>query len=125
MSLCYIPVSLGELYDKYSILQIKSDKISDLNKLKEVNKELDILKPYIYKFNLNIDIQNNLKHVNELLWNIEDDIREKENKGEFDNEFIELARLVYKTNDKRASIKSEINKILNSEINEIKSYSTY
>jgi hypothetical protein len=125
MSSCYIPVSLGELYDKYSILQIKSDKITNINKLNEVNKELSALKPYIDKFNLHMDIQKELRYVNELLWNIEDDIREKENKGEFDDEFIQLARLVYKTNDKRASIKDKINKLLNSEINEIKSYSKY
>ena len=125
MSSCYVPVSLGELYDKYSILEIKSNKIEDPQKLIEIHKELTVLKPYVDKFKLNIDIQNHLKEINELLWDIEDNIREKENRGEFDNEFIELARMVYKTNDKRASIKNDINKLLNSEINEIKSYVKY
>jgi hypothetical protein len=122
MNICYIPISLGELYDKYSILIIKSNKISDKKKLIEIHKEITFLKPFIDKFNLNCQIQEKLKTINETLWNIENDIREKENKKEFDNDFIELARLVYKTNDLRGKIKGEINKYLNSEINEIKSY---
>jgi len=122
MNISYIPISLGELYDKYSILLIKSERINDENKLIEINKEISFLKPYIDKYNLNSQLELELKNVNEKLWIIEDDIRKKEKKNEFDDEFIELARLVYKTNDLRAKIKYEINKCLNSEINEIKSY---
>jgi hypothetical protein len=122
MNICHIPVSLGELYDKYCILLIKSEKIINETKQIEINKELSFLKPFIDNYNLNNELQQKLKIVNEKLWSIEDDIREKENKNEFDDEFIQLARLVYKTNDERAKIKFDINKCLNSEINEIKSY---
>jgi hypothetical protein len=122
MNICHIPVSLGELYDKYSILLIKSEKINDVSKLTEINKELIFLKPYIDKLELKNELQQKIKSVNEKLWNIEDDIRKKEFQNEFDDEFIQLARLVYITNDERSRIKNEINKLLNSEINEIKSY---
>ena len=125
MNNCLIPVSLGELYDKFSILLIKSEKISDKTKLLEVKREISLLEPYINKFNLNNEMRENIKLVNEKLWNIEDSIRLKEYKNEFDEEFIMLARSVYITNDERAKIKNEINKILNSEINEIKSYANY
>jgi hypothetical protein len=118
----YLPISLGELYDKYSILIIKSEKITDKNKLIEIKKEIDFLKPYITKFNLNEELETKIKNVNEILWDIEENIRKKEINNEFDCEFINLARLVYKTNDERYKVKNEINKILNSEINEIKSY---
>jgi hypothetical protein len=119
---CLIPISLGELYDKYSILLIKFDKIENNEKRNEVKKEIDFLTPFIEKFDLDSEIRLRLREVNEKLWEIEDAIREKEKKCEFDEVFIELARLVYKTNDKRAIIKTEINKQLNSEIVEIKSY---
>jgi hypothetical protein len=122
MNICYVPISLGELYDKYSILIIKSNKIRDKKQLIEINKEITFLKPFIDKFNLSYEIQEKLKTINENLWDIENAIREKENKNEFDNDFIQLARLVYKTNDSRGKIKDEINKYLNSEIKEIKSY---
>lgn len=125
MNNCLIPVSLGELYDKFSILLIKSEKISDQTKLLEVKREISLLEPYINKFNLNNEMRENIKLVNEKLWSIEDSIRLKEYKNEFDEEFIMLARSVYITNDERAKIKNEINKILNSEINEIKSYANY
>lgn len=122
MNICHIPVSLGELYDKYSILLIKSKKINNEKKLIEINKEISFLKCYIDKFNLNAELQEKMQNINEKLWNIEDDIRIKEEKNEFDNDFIELARSVYKNNDLRSKIKNEINIILNSEINDIKSY---
>ena len=125
MNNCLIPVSLGELYDKFSILLIKSEKISDQTKLLEVKREISLLEPYINKFNLNNEMRENIKLVNEKLWSIEDSIRLKEYKNEFDDEFIMLARSVYIMNDERAKIKNEINKILNSEINEIKSYANY
>lgn len=122
MNNCHIPVSLGELCDKYSILQIKSERVKDENKLAEINKELLYLKPYMDKLNLNNTDFQKIKNINEKLWNIEDDIRIKEKKQEFDSEFIELARSVYKTNDQRAKIKNDINILLKSEIKEIKSY---
>ena len=125
MNKCLIPISLGELYDKFSILLIKSENILEQEKLLEVNKEISFLEPFVNKFNLNQEMCEKIKKVNEKLWTIEDSIRLKEYKNEFDEEFIMLARSVYITNDERAKIKNEINKILNSEINEIKSYANY
>ena len=122
MASCTVPVSLGELYDKYSILQIKSERIHDKSKLISVIKELEYLQPYINKFQLDIKLNDEMKHINEELWVIEDKIREKEHKHEFDEEFILLARSVYKKNDQRSVIKNKINEYLNSEIKDIKSY---
>ena len=125
MSTCLVNVSIGELFDKYSILEIKSERIKDLEKQNHVNKELEILLPYIKKYNLDTTVFAELKQVNERLWDIEDAIREKEDKKEFDNEFIELARSVYIENDKRSHLKNTINKLLKSEIMDIKSYTSY
>ena len=125
MSTCLVNVSIGELFDKYSILEIKSERIKDLEKQNHVNKELEILLPYIKKYNLDTIVFAELKQVNERLWDIEDAIREKEDKKEFDNEFIELARSVYIENDKRSHLKNTINKLLKSEIMDIKSYTSY
>ena len=125
MRLPTIPVSFGELYDKYTILQIKSEKIRDENKLLIVRKEIDYLKPFINEIKIDKHIIIKLKEVNEKLWLVEDNIRNKERKKEFDNDFIELARMVYITNDERNKIKIEIDKILNSDISDIKSYSEY
>ena len=120
-----IPVSLGELIDKITILEIKKEHIQENKKLKNINKELGSLKKILLDANLNIDSKliNQLKKVNNILWNIEDEIRIKENDKEFDNEFIKLARSVYKENDKRALIKEEINYTYNSELIEEKYYS--
>ena len=123
--MCFIPVSIGELFDKYSILQIKSEKIQDKSKLQYIQKELDYLQTYIDNFTLDSMIMKEIKEVNTELWIIEDKIRDKERKHEFDEEFISLARLVYKTNDKRSHIKNKINNLLNSDLNDIKSYSKY
>ena len=101
---------------------IKSENIIDNEKLIEINKEIAYLKPFIDKLNLKFEDYKKIKEVNQKLWNIEDNIREKEKNKEFDNEFIEFARSVYITNDERAKIKYEINIKLNSEIKEIKSY---
>jgi DNA repair ATPase RecN len=124
-NICYIPVSIGELYDKYTILQIKQDKITCTEKLKSVNNELEYLKNIIHKYNLDKEVINDLKTINEMLWEIEDSIREKERIKSFDEEFIKLARNVYITNDKRSEVKNKINIILKSEINDIKGYSQY
>ena len=120
------PISLGELIDKITILEIKQIHMTGI-KLKNVDKELKLLKNILQDTNLEIDIDliNNLKEVNNNLWEIEDNIRIKESNQEFDKKFIELARSVYKENDKRASIKKEINQKYNSELVEEKSYNNY
>ena len=120
------PVSLGELIDKITILEIKQIHMTGI-KLKNVDKELKLLKNTLQDINLEIDIDliNNLKEINKKLWEIEDNIRIKESNQEFDKDFIELARSVYKENDKRASIKKEINQKYNSELVEEKLYNDY
>lgn len=123
--LVYVPVSVGELFDKYTILQIKKLKITDQLKLESVIKEIDFLKPFINEYNVDLEIVSELSEVNLLLWNIEDKIREKERRKEFDEEFIQLARNVYITNDKRSQIKNKINLLLNSCLTDIKSYEKY
>ena len=122
MNQCCIPISFGELYDKYSILQIKKEKIKDPTKLIYINKEINYLQPFIDKYIIPEELKNNIMYINKELWEIEDNIREKENLKEFDNEFITLARAVYITNDKRSIIKNNINVFLDSDIKEIKSY---
>jgi hypothetical protein len=123
--LCYVPVSIGELYDKYTILQIKEERISNETKLILVKKELEYLKTYVDNFNLDELLIKEIKEINEQLWDIEDKIRDKERAKEFDNEFIDLARNVYITNDKRSEVKNKINLALNSELTDIKSYAKY
>ena len=120
------PVSLGELIDKITILELKQIHMTGI-KLKNVDKELKLLKKILQDKNLEIDIDliNSLKEVNNNLWEIEDNIRIKESNQKFDKEFIQLARSVYKENDKRASIKKEINQKYNSELVEEKSYNNY
>lgn len=123
-----ILISNGEILDKFSILELKKNKIFDTNKLKNIENEILHLKiiysNIINKYNI-FNLYNELRQINELLWNIEDSIRLKEHKKEFDKEFIELARSVYKTNDKRADIKKQINYISSSKIIEEKSYEKY
>ena len=124
----HIPVSNGELIDKYTILLIKQEFIKDSNKLKKVEDEINVLKSFVKELIHKYDIQelmNNLKNINKELWNIEDNIRLKEKAQLFDKEFIELARSVYFTNDKRAEIKNIINEKTNSSIFEVKSYEKY
>ena len=120
------PVSLGELIDKITILEIKQIHMTGI-KLKNIDKELKLLKDILKDKNFEIDINliNNLKEVNKSLWEIEDNIRVKESNQQFDKEFIQLARSVYKENDKRASIKKEINQKYNSDLVEEKSYKNY
>lgn len=122
---CRIPISVGELIDRITILKIKSERISDENKLTMVEKELKLLLEILTNLDFEKKItsqMSELKEVNEILWEVEDKIREKEKDGEFDEEFISLARRVYKTNDRRNIVKNSINAILNSEFFEIKSY---
>ena len=123
LSSIYAPISVGELIDKITILEIKQIYMTGI-KLKNINKEVNLLKDILQNKNLeiNVDLINNLKEVNKNLWEIEDNIRIKESNQEFDKEFIQLARSVYKENDRRASIKKEINQKYNSELIEEKSY---
>ena len=120
------PISIGELVDKITILEIKKNKLQN-SKLKNVLKELSFLRKLMEKHQIEItdDLFTQLKEINLTLWNIEDQIRIKEKNKEFDNTFIELARSVYFKNDKRAEIKKSINRLSNSEITEEKFYSEY
>ena len=122
-------ISAGELLDKISILEIKIDKIKDKDNQIEINKEYKILKE---TKDLNIktttkieSLFSELKKINLNLWYIEDKIRICEKNKDFGKNFIDLARNVYLNNDKRAKIKSEINKLLDSNIKEIKQYADY
>lgn len=124
-TLVHIPVSLGELYDKISILEIKAEKIKDKEKLIHINKELTHLSEIAKKYPIASDLYKSLIYINFNLWLTEDKIREKEAKGEFDDNFIQLARDVYNNNDKRSEIKREINIKYNSKIIEVKSYENY
>ena len=124
----YTPVSVGELIDKLSILQVKKTKITNEEKLDYINKEFELL------YNLSsvyLDVKEleTLYHIlvetNSKLWDIEDKLRVLESENRFDEEFVELARNVYFTNDERFSLKNKINKITDSEIREIKEYIKY
>ena len=129
MSEILVPVSFGELLDKIAILQIKSERIADPAKLANVRRELDALNATwgahaASRVDIG-DLLDALRKVNEALWDIEDDIRDKERAREFDQEFIRLARAVYVTNDERARVKKEINLRLGSAYVEEKSYADY
>ena len=122
-------VSIGELLDKISILEIKQEKIKDDEKLKYINIEYNILKEQL---NSNVDVDNKLeglfkklKNINSKLWDIEDDKRMCEKNSEFGEKFIKLSRDVHFLNDERASIKLEINNNTGSKIKEIKEYTNY
>ena len=124
-----VPVSVGEVLDKITILQIKLAHISDVAKRVNIQNELDVLLPLVSGDKFATDqmqsLMGELKAVNEALWDIEDDIREKEAAKSFDAEFIKLARAVYVTNDKRAEIKKQINLETGSALIEEKSYESY
>ena len=123
-----IEISIGELLDKYTILEIKEERINDNVKLYNVKKEKFIIKKELEKMNylneFSVEILE-LKEINTQLWEIEDSIRVKEANLQFDNEFIELARSVYMTNDRRFAIKNKINQISKSNIVEEKSYAQF
>jgi Family of unknown function (DUF6165) len=124
-----VPISPGELIDKITILEIKSERMSDAKKVANVRHELGLLKStWQASEHSRTDISAEwarLKHINEQLWVIEDDIRDKERARQFDARFIELARAVYVTNDERAAVKRVINDRLGSKIVEEKSYQAY
>jgi hypothetical protein len=122
-----IPISAGEYIDKLSILLIKKEKIENSLKLKNIEKEIDLLlsESAVFKAQDLNTWTSKIKSVNLILWEIEDQIRIKEKNKEFDKEFIELARKVYYTNDERFAVKNEINTFFESEIFEEKSYEDY
>ena len=125
-----IEVSNGEILDKITILVIKSKKITDPIKLKNINNELDELQPFLdvvgYESNSTVNsLVKELESVNEKLWNVEDKLRDKERSKQFDGEFIQLARDVYFTNDERSKIKKHLNEVTNSKLVEEKSYQKY
>jgi hypothetical protein len=129
MSTIHVPVSPGELIDKITILQIKSARIADPVKVANVRNELTQLEqtwresPFSTS---DVDAEwAALRRINEKLWDVEDQLRDKERARTFDQEFIDLARAVYFTNDERATVKREINTKLGSKIVEEKSYAAY
>lgn len=121
-----VPISVGELIDKITILEIKSIKIKDPEKIKSVKNELTLLKKTLKNNNIKINLikssYESLIKINSKLWNIENKKRKAEKDKIFDDKFIKLARNVYLFNDERAKVKLRINQITNSEIIEIKSY---
>jgi hypothetical protein len=122
-------ISVGEFLDKITILEIKAERINDPDKLRNIRHELEVLSrtwsasPFS-AHELGAEIAE-LKRINEALWEIEDDIRIKEAAGEFDEDFIQLARSVYITNDERAAVKRRINVKVGSDLIEEKSYADY
>ena len=124
-----VPVSAGELVDKVTILEIKSERVADAGKLANVRRELAglaaIADPLLAANRALTPLKSSLRSINETLWQIEDDIRDCERAKDFGPRFVELARDVYRTNDRRAAVKREIDKLLGSEITEEKSYQAY
>lgn len=120
-----VQVSIGELFDKFTILQIKKEKITDTDKLSNVRNEYDLINEKILMIEIDPQLVKQLKNVNLQLWDIEDQLRIKEKNKEFDSEFVELAREVYYTNDRRADIKKQINILCGSSIVEEKQYVNY
>jgi hypothetical protein len=122
----FVEVSAGELLDKLTILHIKAERITDPGKLRNVKREIETLTKVIANIELSpalMELQQKLKEANEELWEIEDAIREHEQRRDFGITFVELARSVYLTNDRRAQLKREINTLLQSRLVEEKSYS--
>ena len=124
-----IPVSWGELFDKLTILEIKQARIDDPRKLENIGRELEALQGVCRTSQLPgaplQELVEELQRTNEALWEIEDDIRGCERSKDFSERFIELARSVYRTNDRRAELKRKINRLLGSELIEEKSYKAY
>ena len=124
-----IPIYWGELFDKIKILQIKNENLTSQDALKNVEWELKQLKTTLIKnFSQDVEVKHletELRKINKKLWDIEDRIRDKERTSSFDDEFIQLARSVYITNDERSRIKKRINETFGSELVEEKSYSDY
>jgi hypothetical protein len=124
-----VPVSWGEVIDKITILQIKSERLSSTDKLANVRKELEMLvrvrEREFPRHNALAELSGRLQGINSKLWEIEDEIRDCERKRDFGPRFVELARAVYFTNDERAQLKRQVNGLLGSELVEEKSYAAY
>jgi hypothetical protein len=124
-----VEISVGELLDKISILEIKLVRIKDSAKIKHIQKELEQLTQIKNQLHFNdkriSEIYIKLKQVNEILWRIEDELRDHERKHDFGVDFIELARKVYFKNDLRSALKKQINQLTNSNLHEEKSYQEY
>lgn len=123
-----VPTAAGELIDKITILEIKSERIADTGKRANVTRELDALMKTAQSLPWSDELRalkSSLKKVNEAIWEIEDKVRDCEHDKRFDASFVALARSVYQTNDKRAALKREINLKLGSAIIEEKSYKPY
>ena len=124
-----IPISIGDLFDKITILEIKQKKIKDKKKKIQINNELNLLKKIVRSKRLrvrSISLQiKKLKMINIRLWNVEDKLRKFESNNSFNKDFIKNARKVYFMNDKRAELKNQINQITHSKIIEVKSYEKY
>lgn len=123
------PVSWGELIDKFTILAIKLERMQDADKAANVRRELEALQPLrdqaASAHSAVVRCESELKAVNEALWDVEDELRDCERRQEFDGRFIELARSVYRENDRRSKIKRQINDLLGSDLIEEKSYQPY
>ena len=124
-----VPISVGELVDKVTILEIKSEKIPDAGKRANIRRELDalaaVLAPLLAATPALAPLKAELRTTNEALWRIEDDIRDCERRRDFGASFVELARRVYQTNDRRAATKRKIDELTGSELVEEKSYARY
>jgi hypothetical protein len=126
---CLVEIAPGELIDKITILEIKLENIGDDRKLENIRREykvlMEVYRAEIAETKALRALSGKLKEVNATLWRLEDDIRDKERKRVFDDDFIALARSVYRTNDIRAATKRAINELLNSQFIEEKSYAEY
>ena len=124
-----VPISWGELFDKITILQIKLENLTSKNALENVEQELKKLQSILTqngpKTMETLQLEGELRQINQQLWGIEDKIRDKERTNSFDDEFIQYARSVYITNDERSRIKRKINDLFGSEFVEEKSYAEY
>ncbi len=124
-----VPLAPGELVDKITILEIKSERIDNPDKLENVRRELDFLRSVHERHEVGtpetVRLGKSLKSVNEAIWELEDQIRDYERSNDFGEGFVEVARKIYRTNDQRAALKRDINIHLGSEIVEEKSYAAY
>lgn len=129
MTTVYVPTAFGDLIDKVTILEIKSERLDDPEKLKNVQTELKMLQDIVDESGLEtdnvLDLKQGLKSVNAEIWDLEDQIRDCERKSSFGAEFTRVARSIYRTNDKRAAIKRQINLEVGSTLVEEKSYAEY
>jgi len=124
----FAPIAFGELVDKISILEIKSDRIADPAKIANVRRELAVLDAVLANFDLGhgfAELKAELRRINETLWDLEDEVRKCEREKDFGALFIEAARGIYKTNDRRAAVKRELNELAGSSLLEEKSYEDF